>query len=94
MNVVFAAANTTVTAPNGGMHTLTKGDPWDADDELVRRFPNLFTSAPPRVRTHRGWVNADDQPSRSASSPVETATAAPGEVRNVTSKEKRGGESK
>lgn len=87
MNVVFAAANTTVTAPNGAMHTLVKGDPWDADDELVRRFPNLFTSTPLRVRTHRGWVDAD-QEARATAAPVETATAAPGEVRNVRAKTK------
>lgn len=93
MDFVFAAVNTTVTATNGGQQTLTKGEAWAADDEIVRRFPQFFTATPPRLRTHRGYITPDDD--RSTPPPVEVATAAPGETRNVTPpRSKKGGEKK
>ena len=73
MKIVFAnVGNTSVGAPNGGVHRLVKGEPWDADDPLVNAHPELFSDAPLRVRTTtRGFVD------------VEQATAAPGEKRTT-----------
>lgn len=71
MHVVYA--NTTTTISEGpGFVTLTKGEPWDASDPIVKRHPDCFSDQPTRVQTsRRGWTD------------VEQATAAPGEKRTT-----------
>jgi hypothetical protein len=49
---------------------LRKGEPWAADADVVKQYPQHFTSEPGKAL--RG------------ARPVETATAAPGETRDVT----------
>lgn len=72
MNIVYAAAPTAIAAPDGGIHTLVPGEPWAADDPLVKAHPECFSSEPKRVKTSgRGWT------------PVEQMTAAPGEKRTT-----------
>lgn len=73
MKIVFSiVGSTSVGAPNGGVHRLNKGEPWDADDPVVLAHPELFSDSPLRVRTStRGFVD------------VEQATAAPGEKRTT-----------
>lgn len=71
MKIVYANTDTSVGGPNGGVHRLNKGEPWDADDQLVKHRPEFFSDSPLKVRTSFGW------------SPVEQATAAPGEKRTT-----------
>ena len=52
------------------VYLLTAGEPWAADDPLVRERPHLFSAEPP----------APNFPRRSAPA-VEQATSAPGERR-------------
>jgi len=82
--IVFAA----MTGHLGGTGVmLNEGEPWDADDPVVRDNLRLFTDRPPHVRTSRPaeagsaepWgPPLDDAPG------VEQATAAPGERRTLT----------
>lgn len=68
---VFAASTTSVAHPSGiGVVQLAKDDVWDADDDLVRLRPELFVAEPERPKD-----------SRRGRPKVETATAAPGELR-------------
>jgi hypothetical protein len=66
--IVFAAS-TSVLRWGAGSITVRRGDPWDADDPLVKRYPTSFVDDPSFI--HRTTVC------------VEQATAAPGEVRQV-----------
>lgn len=65
MSVVFAR-ETICVSWSAGTTLLKKDDAWDADSDLVRERPELFTEAPERLRGRRL---------------VERATRAPGEVR-------------
>ena len=69
MKIVYAKSSTAVGGPHGGVWRLTPGQPWSADDPVVKANPNAFTELPERVMTSRGEVL------------VEQATAAPGEKR-------------
>jgi len=70
-NYVFAASNTAVRHPSGiGVTQLTKDEVWDADDDLVQLRPDLFVDEPDKPKN-----------SRRGRPKIETATAAPGEVR-------------
>jgi hypothetical protein len=70
MKIVYANSNTSIGGPNGGVHRLVKGEPWDANDPLVKHRPEFFSDQPTRIKTStRGW------------SEVEQMTAAPGEKR-------------
>lgn len=53
---------------NGATVYLREGDAWQADDPLVKARPELFAEEPREARRN----------------PVEQATAAPGETRDVT----------
>lgn len=55
---------------NGRLYNVPAGEPWDADDPLVRAHPDLFDTEPAKVH-------------RTTAGPVEQATAAPGERRTV-----------
>lgn len=69
MALVYAKSTASVTNEHGVIYRVEINQPWDADDPLVKQHPDLFSSLPPGTRTSTGWV--------------ETATAAPGEKRNV-----------
>lgn len=73
MAYVYANSTVSVTNPNGVSFTLHRGEVWDADDPLVKHRPDLFSKVPvvARVSHGVGWR------------PVETATAAPGELRKT-----------
>lgn len=68
-NLVFAAQTCTVATPDGRHVVLTRGEPWAADDPLVRSRPDLFTDRP--------------EPRRTVPAPVEDMTAEPGSRRSV-----------
>ena len=58
--VVYSRTNTSVGTGNGNRQTLVFGEPWAADDPLVREHTELFTESPtPKVRTSHGWVDID-----------------------------------
>jgi hypothetical protein len=69
MAVVYANQTASVSW-SGGKTLLKKDQAWDADSGLVRERPDLFTDEPEKVagRQYR---------------PVERATRAPGEMRDV-----------
>lgn len=70
MKLAWPVATTSVVAPDGGIHRLEEGVPWDADDPVVKAHPDAFAGSPTKVMTSgRGMVV------------VEQATAAPGEKR-------------
>lgn len=67
MKIVYAKSQFSTTWGNGLPVTVLPGEAWDAESEIVRRYPNSFSDVPVKVRSDVGWV--------------ETATAAPGEKR-------------
>lgn len=73
MNLVYANASCSITNQHGEIFRLVRGEPWDADDPLVKHRSNFFSKNPVQARTshNRGFVE------------VEQATAAPGEKRNT-----------
>lgn len=76
--IVFANTSATL-AHQGNRYRISPGEPWDADDPIVARYPSMFVSRPSHVRTS---VDASDyRPVVSDEAPVERATRAPGEKR-------------
>lgn len=73
MNLVYANASCSITNEHGEIYRLVRGEPWDADDPLVKQRSTFFSKNPVQARTsvNRGFVE------------VEQATSAPGEKRNV-----------
>jgi hypothetical protein len=69
MAIVYAKSNTSVVNAGGVIYRLEAGQAWDSEDPIVKAHPQAFSEIPVRMRTFQGWV--------------ETATAAPGEVRNT-----------
>lgn len=67
-NIKFCTSTCSVVV-NGVPYSLLAGQAWVADDPVVLAHPKLFTDLPTWVYTING--------------PVEQATAAPGEKRNV-----------
>lgn len=75
MDIVYPTQKTSVMDAAGRIRDLNPEQHWAADDPLVIAYPDLFSTEPVKVYTsERGWA------------PVESATAAPGEVRNVRRK--------
>jgi hypothetical protein len=72
MDVVYAMDSAVVAMPDGSQVHVRKDSTWPADDPVVTQVPRLFSGDP------RGVVHTSD-----GLPPVETATAAPGERRNV-----------
>jgi len=68
-NVVWAKDSAVVVMPDGSMVKITEGDRWPADHPVVRQ--------------HGGWFSDDPAYGLPKDSPVETATAAPGERRST-----------
>lgn len=104
--IVFARQAGTL-AHNGQRIRVIPGEPWRADDPLVRRYPSYFADHLPAVRSTedpRGWVEhtstslAVDEPTpdeptadEQGEPSVERATAAPGERRQTRRPGKTGG---
>ena len=78
MDVVFATGTTQVGTPDGGRHLVTAGSHWAASDPVVAAAPPGTFSADPRY-----GMSYSVPPAEMAEAPVEAATAAPGERRNV-----------
>ena len=76
MDLVFATTTMRVELPTGGFGVIQKGTHWPADDPIVRAHPGVFSSDP------RFGLNFSREPA-GYDAPVEQATAAPGEKRNV-----------
>jgi hypothetical protein len=77
MDVVYARSSAQVMTPDGGRHMVQMGQHWPADDPVVAAQPDLFSPDP------RFGVRYSTPPAELAEPPVEQATAAPGERRNV-----------
>jgi len=77
LEVVFARTSAQVETPDGGRHTVHAGQHWPASDPVVLAKPDLFSADP------RYGVHYSTPPAEMAEPPVEQATAAPGERRNV-----------
>lgn len=83
MDVVYAKTNV-VLAFGGQRVQVRVGEPWNADDPLVKAYPDTFAPNVKAVRSTedpRGFVEYEQ--AAEAEAPVETATRAPGEARNV-----------
>lgn len=74
MKVVYATSNSVVPLPAGGQVYVRAGSHWPADDPVVVAQPSLFSEDP----TYGLSYSATPTPA-----PVEQATAAPGERRQV-----------
>jgi len=84
MGHVFATFSTWVTPTVA----ITKGEAWDENDPVVRSHPDWFSPEPPEVRTSDGSYT---QATAQRAAPVEQATAAPGERRQVSARKKAAG---
>ena len=78
MDVVYAKYRAVVTTPDGGQHLVDGGQHWAAGDPVVKARPDVFSTDP---RYGVQW--SGEPPAELADPPVEAATAAPGERRNV-----------
>jgi hypothetical protein len=78
MDVVYATYTAQVATPDGGRHTVQGGQHWPADDPVVAAAPRGLFSPDARY-----GVSFSVPPAELAEPPVEQATAAPGEKRNV-----------
>lgn len=74
---VFAVADFPATAPSGARVIVRKGSHWPVDDPIVQEHPDSFSDDPRwGLQYSREPVGWDDPP-------VEQATRAPGERRQV-----------
>lgn len=76
MDIVYATTTTMVAVPGGGQVRVAKGTHWPASDPVVVAQPSLFSD------DARYGLNFTAEP-EGYRAPVEQATAAPGERRNV-----------
>jgi hypothetical protein len=76
MNVVYATATVPVQLPSGIGGMVQKGSHWPADDPVVLAHPEYFSPDP------RFGMSYSVEPA-GYDAPVEQATAAPGEKRQV-----------
>ena len=83
MRVVYATSTTSVGLPNGASGTIHKGTHWPADDPIVRAHPDLFSDDPRWGMNYSVEPEGYNDPPRSSDTPVEQATAAPGEKRST-----------
>lgn len=77
MSIKYANSSGGVGDPTrpGVIVRIVEGEPWDSDDPFVKARPELFDDTPKVVRSTRA--------KKALRAPVETATAAPDEVRNT-----------
>jgi hypothetical protein len=76
MEIVYATTTSMVVTPGGGQVRVDKGSHWPATDPVVVAHPSLFSA------DARYGLNFSTEP-EGYGAPVEQATAAPGERRNV-----------
>lgn len=74
---VFATADFPVTSPSGQRLVVRKGTHWPVEDPIVKANPGNFSADP------RWGLAYSEEPAGWDDPPVETATAAPGERRNI-----------
>lgn len=74
MDTVYAVDTVNIMMPDESMVLIHKGEPWSTDSPVVRFKPQLFTTEAERPAPTS--IGPDGMP-------VEQATAAPGEKRNV-----------
>ena len=77
MDVVYAATTAQVMLPNGAMVLIQEGEARPTSDPVVQYRPELFSNDAER------WTKPLPTSIGPDGSPVEQATAAPGEKRNV-----------
>ena len=77
MNIVYATATTNVGLREGGTILIGAGTHWPDDDPIVQDNPWLFST------DARYGLVFTVEPEGFGEPPVETATAAPGERRNI-----------
>lgn len=81
VDVVYAQSTEKVLLRSGQVAHVRKGQHWPATDQVVQARPDLFTNDP-----RFGLVYTEAPPGHDGELnevPVETATAVPGEKRNV-----------
>ena len=72
-DICYAASTLSTADPATGLILhLIEGEVWASDDPFVRARPDLFCDSPPVIRR-----------TAPALAPIEAATKAPGERRNV-----------
>jgi hypothetical protein len=77
MDVVYAVETAQIPTEECGVVLVHKGEHWPADDPAVKASPSLFSADP------RYGLRYSAEPPGYNDPPVEQATAAPGERRNV-----------
>jgi hypothetical protein len=77
IDTVFAVVTQVVPLESGGTVTVRKGTHWPAEDPFVLSHPGMFSPDP------RWGMEYTQEPAGYDAPPVEQATAAPGERRNV-----------
>jgi hypothetical protein len=77
MKAVFAKVTTAVALPSGATVRIQAGSHWSDGDPVVQAHPELFSDDPRHGMFFSRPLEPGDYP------PVEQATAAPGEKRNV-----------
>lgn len=81
MRAVYAKSTTVVTMPGGYPMRIQAGSHWSAEDPLVKSRPDLFSDDP---RYGMSYSSPELQHASEAEPvTVETATAAPGELRRT-----------
>lgn len=86
--VVYATSTAQVRTPDGALALIRHGSHWFADDPVVAANPDMFSSDP---RYGLSWTGEPPPEMRLPPDvPVEQATAAPGERRQVRKDEQRG----
>jgi hypothetical protein len=76
VQIVYATSTANVGLPNGVSGVVQQGTHWPADDPIVLANPSLFSPDP------RYGLRYSQEP-EGYGDPVEQATSAPGEKRNV-----------
>ena len=77
MDVVYAVDTAQVSLFTGGTALVRKGEHWAANDPVVLAHPSMFSA------DARYGVRYSVEPAGLSDEPVEQATAAPGEKRNL-----------
>ena len=78
MEFVYPKYDAYVAVGDGSSRMVRVGEHWPADDPVVKARPDVFSPDP---RYGAQWTGPP--PPELADAPVEAATAAPGEKRNV-----------
>lgn len=77
MEIVYPINDATLTLADGSVFVVRRGQHWSTEDAVVREKPDAFSTDP------RYGLAFSTPPPEMSEPPVEQATAAPGERRNV-----------